>query len=420
MLSVLKVLLSLAVIGVVGYFAMPHLEDYVTLDWDSLSFENVGNAKEEAAASVREEESVESVSDVLDQFLAQIDSRSEGLALGDFERADLEDLFIEATAAAYDDRRALEVARASLQQIARQDPAAAVSLLYAVAPFLKETLAVGMVEGWTRVDPLSAWDWVESAWIDDEGAFVDRALQNKLSMASMSALLDSSSDLVLAATLTSLSNQPDLKEGLAELVGEFVVSEDPELALTQFEFEGDQTVDVAIMNAVIKQWAERDLEGAVEWAGENEDQLAVDSMRELTKQLVLVGETDRLQEVYSSVNDLEKRDAVAAEAARLLVRREIVEASRWLSEIGDPASKRVAVESALYELGYDDLDSTIVLVHLAFESGDPDRSDVLVSELDKWVQQDRAAVARFLASGQEASLPPSVEEFVFMRQSGSL
>ena len=360
MLSVLKVLLSLAVIGVVGYFAMPHLEDYVTLDWDSLSFENVGNAKEEAAASVREEESVESVSDVLDQFLAQIDSRSEGLALGDFERADLEDLFIEATAAAYDDKRALEVARASLQQIARQDPAAAVSLLYAVAPFLKETLAVGMVEGWTRVDPLSAWDWVESAWIDDEGAFVDRALQNKLSMASMSALLDSSSDLVLAATLTSLSNQPDLKEGLAELVGEFVVSEDPELALTQFEFEGDQTVDVAIMNAVIKQWAERDLEGAVEWAGENEDQLAVDSMRELTKQLVLVGETDRLQEVYSSVNDLEKRDAVAAEAARLLVRREIVDSARWLSEIGEPASKRVAVESALYELGYDDLDSTIV------------------------------------------------------------
>ncbi|MCH6256260.1 hypothetical protein MLD52_06855 [Puniceicoccaceae bacterium K14] len=294
----------------------------------------------------------------------------------------------------------IEVAGIALQEIARKEPGLALTLLYSQDPYIREELAESLISGWSETDPLSAWDWVESAWMDKEGNFVDRALQNQLSEAAMIVILKKHDDIPMAATLASMTLQPDLKNELVMAIAEHVVSVDPESALSKFEFEGDESVDIAIMNSVIEQWSEQDLSGALTWALQNESEISEVGMRSLAKQTILNSNASAVDEARAQILDSDKQDAFISEAARLYVRQDLVTSAQWISSVADSENKAEATNDALYELGYEDFDTTIVLLDLVYDGEGGPSIDLLRDTLEGWEEEDSKRVIRYLESGQ--------------------
>ena len=93
---------------------------------------------------------------------------------------ELEEFYIEALSFDLEDRRAFEAAGLALQSIASQDPRRALELLYSLTPSEKARLATALSGGWAKYDAVSAWDWIDSAWIDDSGEYIDRDFTERL------------------------------------------------------------------------------------------------------------------------------------------------------------------------------------------------------------------------------------------------
>ena len=161
--------------------------------------------------------------------------------------------------------KAYEAAGLTLQKIATQDAAKALELLYTLTPAEKERLSRELAIGWARADPNSTWDWIDSAWVDSSGAYIDRRLQNGLFRETLDIVLEEHEDYQMAAGMLASVVEPDLKLELADLIAFHVVSKNPAEALERMRFQSDDLLDSAIMDAVIEEWAQQDSIGAMEW-----------------------------------------------------------------------------------------------------------------------------------------------------------
>ena len=86
--------------------------------------------------------------------------------LGDLSPEDLVDFYMEALSFDFSDRGAFEAAGTALELIAAESPKLAVELLYSLSPAEKMRLATALANGWAKYDAVSAWDWIDSAWLD--------------------------------------------------------------------------------------------------------------------------------------------------------------------------------------------------------------------------------------------------------------
>lgn len=318
--------------------------------------------------------------------------------LGALDIDQLEDLYIEALSYDLIDRRAFEAARIALERIAQQDPGRAVQLLYSLAPSEKEKLATALVKGWARNDILSAWDWVDSAWIDGNGEFIDRSLQNAMFTEALDAVLVEASNFQLATDLVATVMEPGLRSELADLIAFYVVSENPVQALGHLDFDSGELVDNAIMNAIIDEWAQRDSLGAMAWTLENEGQVSGDGARSIAKDLLLNGIYEELSHFHSNLSAQHKRDSVAWESARLLARRDPISSIEWLSAIESLADRYNAYSDSLFEIGHDDFESSVQYAELAYGVADIDRETALFETLQSWASVDGDKVRQYLDS----------------------
>ncbi len=314
---------------------------------------------------------------------------------------ELEELFIESLSFDLLDRRAFEAAGLALEAIAARNPTQALELLFSVTPAEREKLAADLARGWTQNDALSAWDWIDSAWIDNGGQFIDRGLQNRMFREALEVVLSQRQDIQLAVDLLQTVVEPDLELELADVIAFHVVSENPAHALNRLDFESGDLVDSAIMDAVMSEWAQRDSKGAMDWTLQNERQVSSDGARMIAKDLLLNGVYQDLTTFHGALQSAYKRDAVASESARLLARRSPDDSIIWLAAIESAATQFDAYYDSLYEIGHDDFDSSVNYAEMAHQFASIDRGTALVEALQTWTLVDPERVSVYLNSGDE-------------------
>ncbi len=329
MLNVLKAFLAIVVVSAIGY----QLAQIVDRLYNGLqSFP--GNRVAESASQTPAESQAETegeplrrdgVMEPLVETFLQADllegefSLERKLATLDYSQ--LEDFYIEALSFDLQSAKAYEAAGLALQKIATHYPAKALELLYTLSPGEKERLSKELAVGWARADPHSTWDWIDSAWMDSSGAYIDRKLQNGLFRETLDVVLEEHEDYQMAAGMLASVVEPDLKLELADLIAFHVVSKNPAEALERMRFQSDDLLDSAIMDAVIEEWAQRDSIGAMEWTLANQRQVTRVGAKKIAKDLLLNGVRDGLIGFHANLQSQYKRDAVASEGARLLARR---------------------------------------------------------------------------------------------------
>ena len=403
MLTFLKIVVSFATISAVGY-QLAYWADYL-----ASSTPPARVSKEPAPgepSSSQEIDTVEAdpafaskaaIGSMVSTFL---DSKTGSFALEKkltaLDLEELEEFYIEALSLDLIDSRAFDAAGLALEAIAAQDPALAVQLLYALSPAEKERLTTALSNGWAQHDALSAWDWIDSAWIDQDGEFIDRDLQNRMFREALGVVLQDDGKIQLAADLVSSLLEPDLRTGLAEMIAYQVVSENPAQALGRLNFESDALIDSAIMDAIIGEWSNRDSIGAMTWTLENESQVSNQGMRSIAKDLLLNGVYEELVAFHSNLFETGKRDSVAWESARLLARRDPQTSIDWISAIETPTSRYGAFNDSLYEIGHDDFTSSIQFAELAYGVANLDRETVLFQALQSWSTVDSEKVRAYL------------------------
>ncbi len=326
-----------------------------------------------------------------------------------------EEVFLELMARDLEGGRVMGHAGLALREIARRDPARAVGLLYALRPGEREALAVSMVSGWVESDVAGAFGWIEGGWTDPEGNFVDRGLQNELWRRGIETLVAEQGRYGEAIALAEGVVDPTLRAELVGILARNIALEGPEAALARLELSSSDALDGAIMDAVALEWAARDGEGALRWTLANEDEVSVSGVRGIAKQLSLGGATDGLRSFHGGLRTEPRREAVAAEAARLQARRDPVAAADWVLAIGRPAAKRDAALGALREMGYDSFGQSVDFVELVFERTEAERVPVLHATLMDWARVDRASVVEYLIS-ERAGLPDAVSEQILLAQ----
>jgi len=313
----------------------------------------------------------------------------------------LEDFYIEALSFDLQSYRAIEAAGLALEAIAAEDPATALELLYSLSPAEKAQLSTKLSMGWAQVDPLAAWDWIDSAWVDPSGAYIDRQLQNSLFRETLDVVLQDHEDYQMAANLLGSVVEPDLKLELADLIAFHVVSKNPAEALERMRFQSDELLDSAIMDAVIEEWAQRDSIGAMEWTLENQRQVTSAGAKEIAKDLILNGARSGLTDFHANLESQYKRDAVASEGARLLARREPIEAIAWLAAIESTGDRYQAYYDSLYEIGHDDFESSVEFADLASSVANLERETALYEALQSWTLVDPERVKTYLDSSDD-------------------
>ncbi len=314
---------------------------------------------------------------------------------------ELEEFYIEALSFDLEDRRAFEAAGLALQSIASQDPRRALELLHSLTSSEKTRLATTFSDGWARFDAVSAWDWIDSAWIDENGDYIDRDLQNEMFHGTLEVVLSEQRNYQLAADMMKSIVEPGLRLELADLIAFHVVSENPAQALNQLDFISDDLVDSAIMDAVIDEWAQRDSKGAMIWTLENQDQVTSKGARYIAKDLVLNEVYQDLERFHSNLESRFKRDSVASESARLFARRNPDVSISWLAAIESSASRYNAYYDSLYEIGHDDFDSTVRFAELAYGVANLDREEALFGALQGWAVIAPEKVNSYLDSSDE-------------------
>ncbi len=316
---------------------------------------------------------------------------------------ELEEFYIEALSFDLEDRRAYEAASLALQSIASQDPRRALELLYALTPSEKSRLATALSDGWARYDAVSAWDWIDSAWIDANGEYIDRDLQNRMFHGTLEVVLSEQRNYQLATDLLSSVVEPGLRLELADLIAFYVVSENPAQTLARLDFTSNAMVDSAIMDAVIDEWAQRDSLGAMAWTLGNQDQVTIKGARLIAKDLILNGVYEALENFHLELQSSYKRDSVASESARLLARRNPNDSVSWLAAIESSGTKYNAYYDSLYEIGHDDFDSSVRYAELASGIANLDREDALFEALQGWAVISPSKVQAYLESSDGLS-----------------
>ena len=327
----------------------------------------------------------------------------------------LEEVFVELMSRDLEGGRVIGHAGQALREIARQDPARAVGLLYALRPAEREALAVSMISGWVESDLAGAFGWIEGGWTDPEGNFVDRGLQNELWRRGIEALVAEQGRYGEAIALAEGVVDPELKAELVGILARNIALEGPEAALAKLALSSSDAMDGAIMDAVALEWAARDGEGALRWTLANEEEVSVAGVRGIAKQLTLGWPVEALRDFHGGLRTEPRRDAVAAEAARLQARRDPVASADWVLAIRRPAAKREAALAALREMGYDSFGQSVDYVELVYERTEADRVPVLHATLTDWARVDRASVVEYLISDR-AGLPDAVSEQILLAQ----
>ena len=409
MLNVLKAFLAIVVVSAIGY----HLAQIV--DWLYNGPQSIpGNRVAESASQTPVESQAETegeplrrdgVMEPLVETFLQADllegefSLERKLATLDYSQ--LEDFYIEALSFDLKSAKAYEAAGLALQKIATQYPAKALELLYTLTPGEKERLSTELAVGWARTDPHSTWDWIDSAWMDSSGAYIDRQLQNGLFRETLNVVLEEHEDYQMAAGMLASVVEPDLKLELADLIAFHVVSKNPAEALERMRFQSDDLLDSAIMDAVIEEWAQRDSIGAMEWTLANQRQVTRVGAKEIAKDLLLNGVRDGLIDFHANLQSQYKRDAVASEGARLLARREPIESIAWLAAIESIGDRYQAYYDSLYEIGHDDFESAVEFAELANSVANLDRETAYFEALQSWTLVDPERVKVYLDSSDD-------------------
>ncbi|MBD5778324.1 hypothetical protein IEN85_02300 [Pelagicoccus sp. NFK12] len=331
------------------------------------------------------------------------------VALRDFSGPQLEQHFAELMARDLDDHRALGYAGRVLQEIAQRSPDLGVALLSAMTPAERAALVPSVARGWTMADPQGAFAWIESAWVAPDGGYIDRGLQNDLYGRAMDVLVGELRDYEQAAEVLAGLADPDLKAELTELVAHRIVRDGPENALDRLAELETGVFDVSVMDAVAEQWAARDGEGAAQWVLANEQEMSLAGVRSIAKHLTLGAEDEELHGFHEGLGEPGKRDSVASEVSRLKARREPVVSAQWARAIEDPSTRQRAVLDALYEIGYEDIGSSLGYIDYVYLPEDEGRAPVVFSTLKDWLAVDVEAVAGYLGSGR-ANLSASLSE----------
>ncbi len=261
---------------------------------------------------------------------------------------DADELFIEALSFDLQDRRAFDAAGLAIEAIAEMAPTQALELLFALSPSEREKLVTSLARGWATGDTVSAWNWIDSSWIDMGGEFIDRTIQNRMFREALDVVLTERGDYQLAVNLLNSVVEPTLRLELADQIAFQVVSENPALTLDRLAFEGGELVDSAIMDAVIDEWAQRDSKGAMTWTLENERHVSSAGARMIAKDLLLNGVYQDLANFHGGLTSTYKRDAVASESARLLARRDPSDSIVWLGAIEMQSTRLDAYYDSLY------------------------------------------------------------------------
>lgn len=322
------------------------------------------------------------------------------IALSGLEVAELEDQFVELMARDLEDYRALQFAGRVLQEIAERDPTLAVSLLGAMRPAERETLAAAVAKGWTAVDPRGAFNWIQDAWIAPDGAYIDRETQNQLYIHAMDTLVGELKDYQLAADTLEGIVDPDLRVELIDLVAHQIVRDGPEAAFERLAGVDSSVFDLSILDAVAEQWAARDSLGAADWALANEVEISQTGVRSIARHLSLETREEALRGFHSDLETEQNRDAVAAEVARLRARRDPEGSASWARAIERPQAKQAAVLDALYEIGYESFGRSVGYIDAVYELGEEARSPVVFATLRNWLGVDLDAVVGYLGTGQ--------------------
>ncbi|MFL3658285.1 MAG: hypothetical protein ACJ07L_09550 [Opitutales bacterium] len=405
MLTFLKIVVSFITISAVGYqlaYWMDYLAGSASPTKASKATNPIASISSQEIDTIDTPAALVSNSSIESLVSTFLDSKRETGAftlekkLSALDLEELEDFYIEALSLDLIDRRAFEAAGLALEAVATQDPALAVQLLYALSPSEKERLATDLSKGWAQHDALSAWDWIDSAWIDSDGEFIDRKLQNQMFHEALGVVLAGAGKIQLAADLVSSLLEPELRNELAEQIAYRVVSENPAQALGNLNFEGDALIDSAIMDAIMSEWSNRDSIGAMNWTLQNESQVSNQGMRSIAKDLLLNGVHEELVAFHSNLIEIGKRDSVAWESARLLARRDPQISIDWISAIETPISRYRAFNDSLYEIGHDDFSSSIQFAELAYGVADLDRETVLFQALQSWSAVDSEKVRAYL------------------------
>ena len=332
-------------------------------------------------------------------------------SLADKSLDELEGLFIEAIARDLEERDSFEFAGLILEEIASENPAQGELLLNALSPAEREKLASAFAKGWASDDPLGAWDWITVGWMNPEGEYVDRSLQYDLFYNALDAVLTDRKEYQLAADLVRQEYEPELKGLLAQLIAQRVVSDNPSESMAKIDFDSDDEIDQAILDAIVDEWSQRDSLGSMDWALANEVQVSTFGVQKVTKQLLLNNAESELAAFHAGLENYVKKDAAAAEAGRLLARRDPDIAVEWLNAIVSAPSKQQAVKNALYELGHDDFSATVGLIDGVYDVREADRLPLVTDALLSWTKVDAAVVDRYLATGVEVYLPQTLDEF---------
>jgi len=408
-LNLLKAFLAIAVVSAVGYQLAqigdrlyngrpPALKDQVVKANSQTSQET----KREAEAAPAQRDGV--MEPLVETFLEA--GSPEGAfslerKLAALDLAQLEDFYIEALSFDLQSYLAIEGAGLALEAIAAQDPARALELLYSLSPAEKARLSTKLSIGWARTDPLGAWDWIDSAWVDPSGAYIDRQLQNSLFRGTLDVVLQDHEDYQMAANLLGSVVEPDLKLELADLIAFHVVSKNPAEALERMRFQSDELLDSAIMDAVIEEWAQRDSIGAMEWTLENQRQVTSAGAKVIANDLILNGSRNGLNDFHANLESQYKRDAVASEGARLLARREQIEAIAWLAAIESTGDRYQAYYDSLYEIGHDDFESSVEFAELASSVANLERETAFFEAMQSWTLVDPERVKTYLDSSDD-------------------
>lgn len=350
--------------------------------------------------------------DFADRILRE-DDWSGGLllsaSLGELSGEQLEEHFMELMARDLEDYRAVDYAGRVLQEIAERSPDLGVALLSVLKAAEKERLVSSVARGWTVRDPAAAFSWIESVWAQADGQYIDRALQNSLFASAMDSLVGELGNYELAAETLAGIADPDLKAALTARVAHTLVRDGPENALERLASMDSGVFDTSVMDAVAEQWAARDGIGASQWVLDNEGEMSPAGVRSIAKQLTLGGADEALAGFHAGLAELQKRDTVASEVARLKARREPVVSAGWVLAIESSAARQQAVQQALYEIGYEDLGNSVNFIDSVYAFEDAERSPVLFTALKDWLAVDSEAVADFLGSGR-ANLSASLSE----------
>lgn len=290
-----------------------------------------------------------------------------------------------------------ELAGETLREIARRDGYAGMAALYALGPAERAILAESLARGWVAHDSQAAFDWIAQAWIDAEGTFVDRDLQNRLFRVGIDALLERGERFGEAAAVLRGVRDPQERAFLAERVAEKIVQDGPERALERLALIEAGDLDVSVMDAISREWAARDSAGAADWTIANQGEISERGARGIARQLAVEERTELLRSFHASLREGSKRDAVAAEAARLSARRDPLASGEWVHAIEGSDRKRFAVSDALREIGYDDFEHSLDYIEFAFGSDQEGKGPVLLAALEDWTRVDASKVEVFLS-----------------------